>query len=217
MRILLTLFILCLYSFPSDAQDETVDEKTYQQSILLMDKGWEHLTGKDFEVALDYFNQSIALYDGVTDAFVGRATTYLKLNQLKEAEEDIKKAMNLSVNQSDVFYLAGNVYFKMEYYEKASEAYSNAIEFNDESEMPVDLFNLYYNRGNAYFKSEFYRSAINDFTYAIREKADSYNAYHNRGLAYKHREELENACADFAKAKELGSKISDKFIEEYCR
>lgn len=209
--------ILLLYSTPIFAQDDVVDEAVYNKSVFLADQGWKHLTGDDLEVSVEKFTASIAIYDGNADAFVGRANALMKLDRLAEAEKDVEQALSMSENEADMFYLAGNIYFKMQYYEKALNSYSQAIKFNDSSEVPVDLGNCYYNRGNANFEYGMYRSAINDFTKAINEKADFIGAYHNRGLAFKNRGMLEEACIDFNKAKSLGSNASDKYITEYCQ
>ncbi|MFY0628373.1 MAG: tetratricopeptide repeat protein [Reichenbachiella sp.] len=216
MRFLQILLILILYSFSTFCQDEIVDESDYRRSKQLMDEGWVHVSANSFESSLAFFDKSIEIYDGNTDAFVGRATALMKLERLNEAERDVQSALKLSENQSDMFYLAGNIYFKMEYFEEAISYYTKAMKFNESSDVPIDSVNCYYNRGNCYFKAGLYRSAINDFTKSILMNDRFFNAYHNRALAYKHRDDMKNACTDFRKAEELGSNISEKYIKQYC-
>ncbi|MGL1885009.1 MAG: tetratricopeptide repeat protein [Reichenbachiella sp.] len=199
------------------AQEETVDEETYNNSKLHTSEGWDLVGLGELDQALKEFNMAIEFYNGDADSFVGRANVLMKLGRLDDAEKDVEQALLLAPNQSDMFYLAGNIYFKMKNYIKATNNYSNAIRYNDSSDIPVDLVNCYYNRGNAYFSSEMYRSAVNDFTKVIELKENYMQAYHNRALSYKNKKDFENACKDFYTAKELGSKMSDKFIEKYCQ
>jgi len=214
LYLLLSLIFLQNIAF---GQDETIDELTYNSSKELASSGWNLIAEEKFDHAINLFNQSIELFDGNTDAFVGRSTAYMRLDLLDHAEKDLEKALTLSPNQSDMFYLAGNIFFKMKYYFRATENYSKALRHNSESDIPVDPLNCYYNRANAYFAAEMYRSAINDYSKVIALDEEYMHAYHNRALAYKHREDFENACLDFDKAKELGSQMSDKFIDKYCK
>ncbi|UXP32649.1 tetratricopeptide repeat protein [Reichenbachiella agarivorans] len=209
--------MLFLFGFQATAQDDTLDEEQYLASKQLLSNGWTMIDQEQFENAVDQFNQSITIFDGNTDAFVGRATALMRLGRLADAERDIEQALLLSPDQADMYYLAGNIYFKMDNYEKATENYSLAIKSNYSAEVPVDIVNLYYNRGNAYFSAGMYRSAINDFSRVIEEKEDFVNAYHNRALAYKNREDYESACRDFETAVSLGSTLSQKFIDRYCK
>lgn len=214
LHLLLSLIFINHIAY---SQDDTVDEEAYNTSKQLASNGWDMIAADKFDHAIDQFSQSIDLFDGNTDAYVGRSTAYMRLDLLDHAEKDLKSALLLSPNQSDMFYLAGNIYFKMEYYIEATENYTKALSHNDVSDIPVNPVNCYYNRANAYFSSGMYRSAINDYSKVIELQESYMHAYHNRALAYKHREDFESACLDFNKAKELGSKMSDKFIDEYCK
>lgn len=219
MRIVQVAFVILYLSIiPAFAQDdETIDENIYNQSSQLADDGWTYLSGQSFQDAVDKFTQSIELYDGNADALVGRANALMKLDRLDEAEKDILEALKMSGDEADMYYLAANIYYKMKYYENATSLYTKALDFNETSNVPIDIANCYYNRGNAFLGSGMYRSAINDFTKAIKNKEDFMNAYHNRGLAYKNRDAITEACADFEKAKSLGSLTSEKYIDKYCQ
>ncbi|PIB36049.1 hypothetical protein BFP72_11915 [Reichenbachiella sp. 5M10] len=208
--------ITLLTFYHAEAQEEVLDETDYNSSKQYNSNGWDMINRQSYGQALEQFNKSIAIYDGNADSYVGRATALMKLNRLSEAETNVEAALALAPGQADMYYLAGNIYFNMEYYIEATNNYSNAIRSNDDSDIPVDLVNCYYNRGNAYFSAGMYRSAINDFSKVIELKEDYMYAYHNRALAYKHRDDLEQACLDFHKAKDLGSTMSQKYIDKYC-
>ncbi len=216
MRVLALVSLICLSITSVYAQDDVIDEGRYNQHQALVDQGWMHLTGSDFEVAVEKFNQAIEIYDGNADAYLGRANALMKFGKLDEAEQDVQKALGMTGEQADMYYLAGNIYFKMEDYFKATDYYSKALDFNELSEVPIDSMHCYYNRGNAYYEAGMYRSAISDFSKAIEIQSDFKNAYHNRGLAYSHRGSMTEACMDFFKAKELGDLSSDKYIKKYC-
>ncbi|WP_158584022.1 tetratricopeptide repeat protein [Reichenbachiella sp. MSK19-1] len=208
--------IVLLAVSSSTAQDTVIDEDDYNSNQQHTSNGWDLIGQEQFEDALSQFNLAIDSYDGNADSFVGRANALLRIDRFSEAQKDIETALLLAPDQADMFYLAGNIYFKMEYFELAARNYSSAIRANDTSDIPVDLINCYYNRGNAYFSAGMYRSAINDFSRVIDANEDSFIAYHNRALAYKNREEYDMACQDFYKAQELGSKMSQKYIDRYC-
>lgn len=217
MRILiLCTVILHLIPLSLFGQEDVVDEVIYNKSAVFLDEGWTHLTGRDYEAALAYFDKSIDLYSGNADAFVGRANALLKLERFQEAESDILAALSMTGEESDMLYLAGNVYFKMKFYEKAQINYTKALAYNEQSKVKIDSAHCYYNRGNTFFEAGMHRSAINDFTKAIQQNEAFKNAYHNRGLSYAHRNMLEEACADFQMAINLGSYATKKYIDKYC-
>ena len=129
------------------------------------------------------------------------------------------------------YFLLGNKYENENQYEKAINAYTNAIIFD--SNFANAYFNrgfihskigqrkeairdyakaieldpndamAYHNRGNTYYYMGKYEKAIRDYTKVIKLNPDDTAAYNNRGSSYVDMKDHEEAIRDYAKAIEL--------------
>ena len=85
-----------------------------------------YLLGK-YDAALQNFNQSIKIEKGIAEPYFNRAKTYLKLNELKEAEENIHKALNYEPANPLWITKLGEIYYHQGKPEKAITQYTLAI------------------------------------------------------------------------------------------
>ncbi len=195
---------------------EVVDEYNYNQNIELTNKGWELVQKEDNEQAIQKFTQAIVLYDGNTDSFSGIATAYFKTKKYDSASYFVVKALEISPDEADLHYLAGNINIRLENYNQAITHYSKAIRNNSSSNVKVDIANCYFNRGNAFLFIEKYEKSILDFTSSILINPMA-NTYHNRAIAYKNLNQPQDACNNFQEAFNRGSEQSEKFLLNYCQ
>ncbi len=85
----------------------------------------------------------------------------------------------------------GNIYVRLEMYDKAIADYTKALEKNPES---AEAYN---NRGNAYAEKGENDKAIADYTKALEKNPEFAEAYNNRGYAYAEKGENDKAISDF--------------------
>jgi tetratricopeptide (TPR) repeat protein len=101
-------------------------------------------------------------------------------------------------------YTRGVAYKYLGQYERAIEAFNQAIRLNPE------LADAYYNRGTAYGVLGRYQRAIEDFNQAIRLNPELANAHYNRGTAYGVLGRYGNAANDYNKYLQIhGNKDGD--------
>ena len=117
--------------------------------------------------------------------------------------DKIKAQMNLS-SESDQnerlvewVFQQGNFLLMLDQINRAIEAYSHVIEFNQ-----YHAF-AYINRGAVYIKKGKYNLAIQDCNKAVQLYPDYPLTYSNRGVAYTEKSEHDLAIADLRKAIEL--------------
>jgi len=160
---------------------------------------------KQFEKALEDFDEAIKLNPKNADAYNGRGITYRKLEQHERAIEDYNRAIELNPNYAKAYYNRGNAYRKLNQPERAIEDYNKAIELNP------DYVEAYNNRGLAYSDLKQYERAIEDYNKAIELNPDYAKAYYNRGNAYRKLNQPERAIEDYNKAIEL----NPDYVEAY--
>lgn len=88
---------------------------------------------------------------------------------------------------------------------------------NDTDEMGNMVKDLNFGQGLAELKLENFKNAINFFKLSIKQFPNDYLAYQYKGVCEANLLKIGQACIDFKKAKELGAKDVDTYIENNCR
>jgi len=143
------------------------------------------------------WNDVMSKYENVPVAFLNRGIANAKSGRLKEALEDLSRAIQLDPEYSKAWFNRGNMHFRINLPEKALEDFSKAIELNP------GYGQAYYNRGNLYSGLAEYGKAIADYSKAIELDPKDHNPYINRALAYGSLNEYDKALKDFDKADQL--------------
>ena len=91
----------------------------------------------NFNEALDYYKQSIALNDKVTDAYIGAANVFYEQGKYNSEVEYLEKAVYLAPKNYEAIYMLGNAYEDIEKYDDAIKKYKEAliIKPNDKNSM----------------------------------------------------------------------------------
>jgi tetratricopeptide (TPR) repeat protein len=113
-----------------------------------------------YATALQDFNRSIKIDKSVPELYYQRAKTYLRKNELKEAEEDIRKALAYNPANSQWIAKLGEIYYHQGKYDKAMTQFSRAIP--NAFKMPI-LSEAVYLRAQCYVKLDNYAEAYKDF------------------------------------------------------
>lgn len=147
MKFLFFLLIGVLSVFPCNAQSYN-----FQQAL-------DAFNEKDYDKALDYFSREIK--DNPKDAvtYFYRATIYDSRDQNAAALSDINNSIKYFTTKDKVllsgaFCLRGNIYLKIENYEKTFNDYEAAIKLvPDDPDIYIDRAQIYYDL-NQYDKAE---------------------------------------------------------------
>jgi tetratricopeptide (TPR) repeat protein len=177
----------------------TTVARTVQSPILTADdyfvSAYQKNEKKDYQGALDDYNQSITLKPDDADAYYNRGNLkYQKLNDVKGALADYNQSIAL---KSDYALAYNNRGFLK--YEKLNDVEGALADFNQLIALKPDLAEAYVNRGNLkYQKLNDVKGALADFNQSITLKPDYALAYNNRGfLKYQKLNDVKGALADF--------------------
>lgn len=117
---------------------------------------------KDYQRALEFYNQVITIEPNLAVNHLNRALVYESLKRYQEALVNYGKALELNLNLAMVYNNRGNVYYKLKKYDQALADYTNAIQLNSV------FATAYLSRGLAYAALEEKHKAREDFATAIR-------------------------------------------------
>jgi len=112
--------------------------------------------------------------------------------------------IELDPQNSDYYFLRGNLHFDSQQYDLALGDFSKAIEIRP-------TFNLYYNRGLAYGNLQQYDNAVQDYVKALAFNPKDPNVYYYRGNSYLLLGEYKKAINDFNKAISLKPNFAEAY------
>jgi tetratricopeptide (TPR) repeat protein len=98
-----------------------------------LDKGLSQFTGKNYELAIDYFNKAIRLSPGTNtavNAYDFKARTLLSQGNKQAAIESYQAALKIDPTRDDLHALLGNVYTTEQRFEDAVVSYEQAVTKN---------------------------------------------------------------------------------------
>jgi len=160
-----------------------------------------------------------------------------KENNLEEAIEFYKKAVEYNPSYAPVYSNLGKDYYASGQNSEAAEAYKMAVKLEpnlpeawhglgtvyfaigwlDDAitawrraiEVKPDFSEAYNNLGVAYAAKGRYYTAIDAYQKAIESNSNYSDAYYNLGLVYEVTNQLKNACAAYEKAIEINPNFTD--------
>lgn len=224
---------------------ETADTYLSNTGIIYDIKGIIALKMGHLEEALDLFTLSTIHLPEFASAYHNRSICHKLLKNYTEAEEDIKKAIELNGNIS-IFYFTkallqeqtnNNIKAK-KYYEKALDIdsryiqaqtnygqllrslgqYELSIEELDKAiKMAPFQYHYYFLRGGIHLTVGDYDKAIADFDSYLVEYPDDGSAYYNKGLAQLLNNEESDGCKNLLQGQELGYTAQDDLSMYICK
>ena len=117
-----------------------------------------YLLGK-YSVAMQNFNTAIKIEKGIPALYFNRGKTYLKLNELKEADENVRKALSYEPANALWIIKLGEIYFQQGKTDKAIMQYNLAIP--KDSKAPV-MPEALYQRAQCYVRMSNFSEAFKD-------------------------------------------------------
>lgn len=205
-------------------------------------RGTYYRAEKQMQKALEDFNLAIQLLTDYQLAYVNRGNVYFSLNENEKALADYNKGLEIKKDDAKAFCNRAAVYFQLGQYEKAIEDGTNALkykpiypdawmnrgvtyavlgkhpeaikDFTDYVAHQKDNPKIFNWRGISHVALKQYQQAIDDFNTAIKMKPDEGEFYYQRALAYNEMGNAALALPDVKKAKSLGYKVDEAFLQK---
>ena len=166
------------------------------------------------EIKAEYcYSQALkydTLFPGVTSLrfsiLYNLAGEKIFLKKYDEAIVLLKKALNESPANSDLYNNLGYAYFSTARYDSALYAYSRAIEFQ-----PNSAF-YYINRGGAKYSIKDFKGALSDYSRALALDPNSPGSWYNTGNTKIELNDFEGAISDLSRAIRMNPKYGDAYF-----
>ncbi len=161
------------------------------------------------EKALEAYNKALALDPNNFQALMNRGNiqgTFLKYN---EAIADYNRVEQIDPTFTQLYFNRGLTYLNSNNDQKALEDFNVVIKREPEN------IQGWLNRGVAYFKLEKYQQALDDFMWATRINPNSAEAWHKASVSAFKLNNLNDAETYILKAKALGFKVDDAYIQNF--
>ncbi|MDJ0578705.1 serine protease [Crocosphaera sp.] len=184
-------------------------------------RGDVRLQLKDYQGALEDYNEAIRRNPNNGDHYVGRGDYYAQTNQAEKAQADYKKAIEAYSETlktdpkypNQVAFVYSNrakVYRKLKNNQAAIADYSKAITLTTNNPKSFYIF-----RGSLYSEIKEHKLAIKDFSKVIELEPNSPGSYVFRGLEYLKIKNIQAAIEDYSKIIELNQKAADPQYFDY--
>jgi lipoprotein NlpI len=151
---------------------------TENLSTFYNNRGAAYFDKRDFDHAIQDYDEAIRLNPDLAVSFYGRGDSYDHKGDFDHAIQDESEAIRLNPKFSYAYDARGRAQRNKGDFDEAIEDYSEAIRLNPNYAL---AFN---NRGDSYRSKEDYDHAIRDFNEAIRLNPKLASAYGNRGFVY---------------------------------
>jgi tetratricopeptide (TPR) repeat protein/MinD-like ATPase involved in chromosome partitioning or flagellar assembly len=205
---LLVLAAIVWWRFVVGAGDPAPPFKRAQiESANLTSEGDREAEQKNFDKALEKYNQAIKLDPSYWLAYFSRGRVYLERKQLDEALADYDEVTKLNANYAEAYVGRGDVYWQRRDFDNALPAYTRAIQLNP------GLSNAYVNRGKVLAEQGRRDQALDDYNSAIELSRNNPFAFLWRGTVYSASGEYDRAIVDFNHALDLKPDLSEAFIK----
>ncbi len=99
----------------------------------LLGLGQAYFVNQNYEISIEKFESALKLNPNLVEAYDGLAECYLKLNQLKPAQDSLYKAVSLSPRMVPRHEKLGSISQRNQDIEMATQAYRQAIKFGEHS------------------------------------------------------------------------------------
>jgi Tfp pilus assembly protein PilF len=91
-------------------------------------EGAQILTLKQFDKALEIFNQVLSLDPNHVKALEARAVIYMQKGELELAQKDLEKAIEIDPENARLYYRLGQIYYRKKDLDTALELFTKAID-----------------------------------------------------------------------------------------
>lgn len=133
-----------------------------------------------------------------------------KQQDFKGAIKDYDRAISLDKNLKDAFFNRGTCQLALKDFKSAMKDFDKTLELDPK------FVKAYYSRASVYVSQEKYVESLPDLDKTIELDATIPNAITLRGQIRAQTGNKKGACEDFNKAKEIGDKQADRYLNQFC-
>ena len=128
--IRLTFFItllLGIFILPSTAFSQLIYQNTTSR---LIKAGLEQLKSGDYQGARDSFEEAVRYDDASPAAHTGLGVAYFHLRNDKDAERELRRAVELNPKEAVAYQFLGELYYRKDDLDTAAMYWEKAVEIN---------------------------------------------------------------------------------------
>jgi tetratricopeptide (TPR) repeat protein len=174
-------------------------DRTKLIGVCLNSIGNQYEKQRDYNMALNYYNQAIESDSTNGPIYCNRGFIYMGLNQLAKAEEDFMHSIRLAPKHAVAYNNMGALGMNKNQNEKALEYLNKAIELDP------DYLDAYSNRATVYCNLKQYNKSIADNDFILSKDPKHLRAYLERAIVYIETKDYNKALADLDVALEIDS------------
>ncbi|MEC9309131.1 MAG: tetratricopeptide repeat protein, partial [Chloroflexota bacterium] len=112
---------------------------------------------REYQQAIDNYNQAITLDPDYSDAYKNRGATYSVLQEYGQAIDNYNHAISFDSSDPMTYFNRGNAFYDLREYQQAIDNYNQVISID-----PTNM-DAYYSRGRAYDELGEHETAIADY------------------------------------------------------
>lgn len=172
--------------------------------IFLQEQAYEFLVRHQAEVAETIYWQALEIDDDLFDIYTNLGIALSDQGKYDEAISCFKTALALEPHQFRPYQLQGEIFERLEQFDRALACYSQVLDIHLDSEIT-------YHIGLCYLRCQQFEEAIVYFDKSIQLNPDFAPAYSDLGYALLQRSQLEPAKAFF----ESALKLDSGFVQSY--
>jgi tetratricopeptide (TPR) repeat protein len=161
-------------------------KKLYKSGVRLLE-------AKQYNEAITEFSKAIDLNNAYVDAYVARAQSYEKIDNLELCAKDYEKALELEPQVVDYIFEAGKVNYRVKNYEKALKFLTETVILDNQH------FQAYQFKSFTHIKLGDYKNAIVAIDNALAIQK-TYVGNYTRGVANDSLKNYPQAISDYNKA-----------------
>ena len=177
------------------------------RAIALTAEGNEEIGKKNFDKAIEKFNEAVSVNPSDSIAHYSRGRAYTEKRQFDNAIADFDQAIRLNATYAEAYDGRGAAYWQMRVDDRALADYSRAIEIDPK------LSDAYVNRGKVLTARGRLNEALADYNRAIELSPTDPNAFLGRGNVYSMLRNYDGAFEDFKKALRLNPDLPEVYIK----
>jgi tetratricopeptide (TPR) repeat protein len=219
LKFILAILLLCFLNRSFGQKIYDVEPEVRDKSVFVNNTALEMIDKGDYELAAKILERVVETDPSFHPAYLN---FYRSGGQLPQWQAKVEKVLRLGLavfeEDDEMAYYLGNLLQRQQKYDKAIEAYSDAIRYSkvNGEDFPL-VWAYYFNRGNCFLKTNKHKEAIPDYNNALRLSPENADVLTNRGFCLYKTGKTPEACKDWQRALKLGNKVTEKYLQQYCK
>ena len=200
--------------FPNDASvKEQLKNLSAMRTDSIIAEASKYFEKKDYKKAIDSY---LKINPATVDSMLGVAASYQAINDIDNAIEYYKKALELKPIDSDIAYYIATLYGEKEDFENAKIYLQKSVTFNKNNADAVaylksindaEVSNLL-NDAISKYEANNYEEGLLEFNQVLKNDPNNSYALYYRGMIYDSQEKRKEAISDLSRAYDLNKDFS---------